>query len=628
MRSLAYGFVSTPDSMDLEEITRPFVFPHAGTGSGGTQSGDMESIVRIGDWAVGARYNVEPEPPGRRVECTVVHADCFKIYTSCAGSDSNAMQYLWFFSLWRQPWNRTKTVQNMRPLPREDFLCSKSAVCYVLGKLGMPNLTARLPWEIVSNIFAFSRDAVLWRAARAVTIAYERRNHEYAQQALVPVLEIKAWQRGDECPELLESPTGEDELVRFTIDSQGINQIERIEKATGLQPSYAVQDQEYLAAEQRELQSVKVIFKYGRARLVLPDGHPGFTTWNMLRHPPPPRRSAGLHDGLSDWVDNGTPLTRMCGEVVPANRFQIAYIEGATGITFIFDKNFLAHIHAHTPKSTVAELPHDTHVLKQLGGTAMEQFSHLACVYLPLPPGEKLLAIGWGTDGRTHRIRRPGLIAYTRLAGTVFIGYLMPLSSPCISVSEEPDVLFTRLQVSFVSGFGAYSTKPVSEFQYSDKIRNVPREMTFGQAEAFRLTSYAPLDDIVRLDLVEEPRNGTLRGLIFHYRNGAQRAVGQYQIGYHSLKTYQHPKCLCLKRERQQTARPVPQGIRATASPSCEEGHETHIRKQGCACYPLTGYLRAQFDSDSISLRFAHRDFKLADAMEGPVPAPPIFQPL
>ncbi|KAJ3474782.1 hypothetical protein NLG97_g9699 [Lecanicillium saksenae] len=585
IRSLAYAFVSTPDSMNLEEITRPFVFPHAGTGSGGTQSGDMESIVRIGEWAVGARYNVEPPPPGRRVECSVVHIDCFKIYTSVAGNDPDALRYLWFFSLWRQPWDRSMTVQKMRPLPREGFLCSKPAVRYTFEKLGMPNFLTRLPWEIISTIFDFSRDAQLWRAARAVTIAFERREHDQAQQALVPVLDIKSWQRDEDPPELLESSTKVDELVRFTIDSQGINQIERIERSPELQLSHSTQHQEYVAAEQDLLKSVKVFFKNGRARLVLPEGHPGFTTWNMPRHPPPPRRSAGLTDGISDWVDNGTPLTRMCGDLIPANRFEITYIKGATGITFIFDKNFLAHLHAHTPKAPVAKLPHDTHVLKQLGGSAMEQFSQLAWVYLPLPPGIHQ-ASGYSLPWLPHAVTGP---MYT-----------------C---------------------FGGYSTKPVSEIRYSEKIRNVPMEMTFPQAEAFRLTSYAPLDDVVRLDLVEEPTNGTLRGLYFYYKNGAQRVVGQYRLGYHKLKTYLNPKCLCLRRERQQTSQPVPQAIRATASPSCEEGHETHTRSNGRACYRLTGYVRAQFDSDSILLRFADCQSRLTDAMEGPVPSPPIFEP-
>ncbi len=201
------------------------------------------------------------------------------------------------------------------------------------------------------------------------------------------------------------------------------------------------------------------------------------------------------------------------------------------------------------------------------------------------------------------------------MAGTVLIGFLMPISSPCIPLAEEPEILFTRLQAPFVSGIGAYSSNPVSEFQYSDKVRNFPREMAFAQPEPFRLTSYAPLDDVVRLDMVEEPATGVLRGLIFYYTNGAQRVVGQYQLGRHQLKTYLDPKCLCLKIEQPQGTRSVPQLIRATASPSCEEGHETHTRRQGRACYRLTGFVRAHFGFNSISLRFADRSFNLADAI-------------
>lgn len=252
--------VSTPDSMNLEELIGPFVFPHGATGSGGTLPGD--DIVLIGDWAVGARYNVEPKPPGPRVECSVVHPDCFHAYTACVGSNQDALQFLWFFSLWRQPWDRTKTLQTIRPLPREDFVCSKPALCYVLNKLGMADFATSLPWEILSNIFDLSRNASLWRAARAVTVAFEcREQEELDRYTLVPALGIASWKRGDAYPKSLESSTETKQLVRFTIDSQGISQIERIDKSSPFEPSYSTQAQEYLAAEEEELQSVNIIFK-------------------------------------------------------------------------------------------------------------------------------------------------------------------------------------------------------------------------------------------------------------------------------------------------------------------------------------------------------------------------------
>ena len=226
--------VSTPDSTSLEESTGPFLFPHGATGSGGTQPGD--DLVLVGDWAVGARYIVEPKPPGPRVECTVVHEDCFNMYTGCAGSDQGALRYLWFFSLWRQPWDRTKTLQGIRPLPREEFLCSRSAVSYVLGKLGMLDFSSLLPWEIISNVFDFSKDAPLWKAAQAVTAALDHRQQRVDGFTLVPALEIASWKRGDAYPELLETPDKTEQLVRFTIDSQGISQVDRIEKSSPLEP--------------------------------------------------------------------------------------------------------------------------------------------------------------------------------------------------------------------------------------------------------------------------------------------------------------------------------------------------------------------------------------------------------
>ncbi|TQV96615.1 hypothetical protein V2A60_002998 [Cordyceps javanica] len=619
--------VSSQDSMRLEEITPPFVFPHGATGSGGTRPGDSKPIVRIGDWAVGARFDVEPEPPGCRVECTVVHADCFRVFTACGGHGQDALEHLWFLGLWRQPWNRTKTLQGARPLPREKFLCSKAGIRYVLEKMGMRDFATRLPWEIVSDIFEFSRDALLWRVARAATVAFERSEYVADQCTVISALEIASWKRGDSSPETIGPSTPATQLTRFAIDSQGISRIQRIEKSSSFLPGYLAHDHEYIVADEEELQSVAVIFRSGRARICIPDGHQGFTTWDLMNPPPNPLRPASLHDDISDWVDNGASSTRMCGQMVPANRFQTAHLGGATGLTFIFHSHFLAHIHAHTPKYPIARLPHDTCVFKEIGGPPMEEFSDLAWIYLPLPAGDKILSIAFGTDGRTQRIQQPGMMIKTKLAGTVFIGYLMPISSPCILLGEEPELLFTRLQAPFVSGVGAYSSNPVSKLQYSDEVRSFPREMAFAQPEPFRLTSYAPLDNVVRLDVVEEPTNGALRGLMLHYANGAQRVVGQYRIGQHQLKTYMEPKCLCLRSERPQGGgMMVPPLLRATASHSCEGGHEAHTRSRGRACYPLSGFVRAQFDFDSISFRFADHDFKLVDAMEGAVPALPIFQ--
>lgn len=191
----------------------------------------------------------------------------------------------------------------------------------------------------------------------------------------------------------------------------------------------------------------------------------------------------------------------------------------------------------------------------------------------------------------------------------------MPINVPCIPLSEEPEMLFTRLQISFVSGFGAYNSKQVSQLKYTDKVTHPPAAMTFGQYEAFKLTSYAPLDNIVRVDVAVEPISEALQGIIFYYTDGAQRSVGQYRIGYNAIQTYMNPACLCLRQEQLQGTRPAAHILRVTGSPSCHEGHETHTRENGCTCYRLTGFIRAQFDSESISLHFADREAQRAETM-------------
>lgn len=247
--------------MDLQEPTSPFIFPLSATGSGVTSSDAINSIVRVDNWAIGARYIVEPQPPGRCVECTVFHDDCYRMYLHCAGANSQALRYLWFEGLWRQPWNRARTHQNLRPLPREGLTCSKAALSAVFSKLDLPDLVAKLPWEIVCAIFELSSQAILWRAARAVTVAYAARQCVADDEIqLVPALDVALWKRG-EAPGLLDLSAQRLPLIRFTIDSQGINHIERIQSMQEVQFKLSVQDEEYLVANEEELQSVEVAFK-------------------------------------------------------------------------------------------------------------------------------------------------------------------------------------------------------------------------------------------------------------------------------------------------------------------------------------------------------------------------------
>lgn len=226
----------------------------------------MDSIVRVGDWAIGARYIVEPDPPGRCVECAVVHHDCLRMYQSCLRAsplaEVAALQYLWSVALWRQPWNRSWTIQRLRPLPREGLICSKAALSRVLKKLSMPDFAVTLPWEIVTDIFELSSRALLWRAARAATLALDAQQEDVDEKILlVQALHIKSWDRGNESAKLLKPDAERLPMIRFTIDSQGVDRIERIEKLQSLEFRYSIQDVEYVAVDEKELESVQVAFK-------------------------------------------------------------------------------------------------------------------------------------------------------------------------------------------------------------------------------------------------------------------------------------------------------------------------------------------------------------------------------
>jgi hypothetical protein len=160
-----------------------------------------------------------------------------------------------------------------------------------------------------------------------------------------------------------------------------------------------------------------------------------------------------------------------------------------------------------------------------------------------------------------------------------------------------------------ITGIGAYSAQP-NMAKYLSEIRC---DMPFGR-QLRKLTSFAPLDDVVRIDIINHPETQSCRGMLLYYENGAQRCVGEYRIGYHVTETYTETDYLSLLSEAREPGK-------LYVSRCTADQHSQHGDERRWACYRVTGWVKVQFDPSSISMDFADGDKQIAYPLQGPMPA-------
>ncbi|KAB5584727.1 hypothetical protein GE09DRAFT_202 [Coniochaeta sp. 2T2.1] len=58
---------------------------------------------------------------------------------------------------------------------------------------------------------------------------------------------------------------------------------------------------------------------------------------------------------------------------------------------------------------------------------------------------------------------------------------------------------------------------------------------------------FAPLSNVIRASKFTDARKGYCRGLLFHYSNGGQRALGQCRLGVDPMSEFRNPATLCFR---------------------------------------------------------------------------------
>ncbi|ORY58252.1 uncharacterized protein BCR38DRAFT_448479 [Pseudomassariella vexata] len=511
---------------------------------------------------------------GLSPEAVAIHSDCFKMFKKeCTTKD--ALNRLWTAVVSRSPWRGAPNFQ----LDRDTNLAI-DLVCEMAEKYGIPSLRL-LPPELIRMIQDYSQSGTFWRY---ISVTSFSRELSVASVNPISILlcNISTWVRGRE-PTLLESP-GHPSIIRLTMDSRGIREIERLSHRPPYQHwrsdnmAFAIQEESHLGNITTQYKVVPLsktmvprsnAVQYSVLRLELPENFRGFHIWDM---PNPPR--------LEDC--------RFCGHIPQSTRFRTIDLRGATGLTFFFSFSKVYAIHAHTPK-----MPHAKREFERL--TKRRQ-ADMAWVYLPIPKGDDITALGVRVRHSEGRFitQKPCFLVRTKLAGDVSIG-------PCRR-GKYKDIILSQLNPSLfiyntadlgpATIFGTYSLEQRNDISFLPFHHRSSDDASIHHANF----SSAPLNNVTRIQVFEDEELGFCRAMLFDYENGARRAVGNCRLGVDPAKTYLNPSriCYCSTQYLSQHSSVVRQMIRVESGSESTHRHQIHT----WVCSAMEGNLEFWFSGE------------------------------
>jgi hypothetical protein len=153
-------------------------------------------------------------------EYIVVHIDCFRIYLATCTAQYSASR-LWTFGSWRKPWVKALPVDFSNPamsIGRQGLVSISNA--YQLSSL------PKLPDELLLMIQDQSSDSSFWKYAAVLGLADFISKTRPQELIEVSFSDLLSWSRGSNY--LLGSIPAELPVVRISVDSLGINLLERL----------------------------------------------------------------------------------------------------------------------------------------------------------------------------------------------------------------------------------------------------------------------------------------------------------------------------------------------------------------------------------------------------------------
>jgi hypothetical protein len=185
-----------------------------------------------------------------------VHSDCFSLFKEQYKAQ-DTLERLWVALLTQSPWRGAPDVPFITDSSQDIGLVYENAERY-----GIPRLRS-LPPELVSLIRDYSHPGTFWRYISVLTRARELAALP-AEPSLpssilsTPLCNISAWKRGE--PPTLMLSGAQLPIVRLTIDSRGIKQVERLARWPPYQQRRS-NSMEFVVNERDRLRNVVAKFK-------------------------------------------------------------------------------------------------------------------------------------------------------------------------------------------------------------------------------------------------------------------------------------------------------------------------------------------------------------------------------
>lgn len=149
-------------------------------------------------------------------EASTVHSDCYEFVAQRSNVD-RSLDYLWVVTAWRTPWRRAPKFRLEETVVKSGW----SVFDYIsISKMRL------LPPEILKMIYEYSATSIIWRFNAASEVIQRLTIPSSDHLLSIPLREVSAWKRSGQL--WTTETTHNLPVVRLTIDSQGIQEVERL----------------------------------------------------------------------------------------------------------------------------------------------------------------------------------------------------------------------------------------------------------------------------------------------------------------------------------------------------------------------------------------------------------------
>lgn len=180
-------------------------------------------------------------------EVVVVHYDCFQIFSSHFAGAGEPDRRLWTIGSHRNPWPRAPHLHLLLQRPDNvDAFCAIAAISRL-------ELLKRLPQELLNAIWQQEPHSMFWRAISVLSLG-PRLALPSAPPQMPLLSSLDHWERG-QLPSTVIGPRCL--VVRFTIDLDGIQKIERL-PTRGRYQSHGNRNVAYIVEDETALLNIRL----------------------------------------------------------------------------------------------------------------------------------------------------------------------------------------------------------------------------------------------------------------------------------------------------------------------------------------------------------------------------------